>query len=325
MIYIGEYRTLDGQVKERVSRVGDGSIIARFDKTPVPQGPEDIVCPHFLELKWALGCPFSCAWCYLQGTLRMYARGKAPTYRLAVYEARPYAGIERALRELFRLPYPDEPEVLNAGELADSLMSEKEPFPFTLFAVPLFETQERYRLLLLSKAPWVDNLVKMGPHRQTIVSFSLNAEPVARRWEKAPPVQERIAAAAKVFRAGYEVRIRVDPIVPYPDDDWFGGYTRLLDEVFDHFTPSRITLGSLRGLQSTINMAQDRSWTSYLTENSSWGRRMPEGARLETFGRIMDYLRNRYGYTHMALCKEPVSVWEALGMDWRHCRCNCVL
>lgn len=324
MIHIAEYETLDGQVKSLVTRVDDGSIIVRFDKTPTPRTNEDIVCPHFLELKWALGCPFSCAWCYLQGTMRMYARKKRPTYRLAVYEANPYAHVERALRQLFRLSYPDEPELLNAGELSDALMSEREPFPFTRFAVPLFETQNRYRLLLLSKAPWVENLVEMGPHRQTIVSFSLNAAPVAKRWEKAPPVQHRIEAAARLVQVGYEVRVRVDPIVPYPDDDWLVGYFHLLDEIFARFRPSRITLGSLRGLQSTINAASDRTWVDYLDKPSPWGRRIAEGVRLEAFGHIIEHLQTRYGYFQVALCKEPVNVWETLRMDWQHCQCNCV-
>lgn len=325
MIQIGEYETFDGQRKSLVAQVGDGSIICRFDKTPAPRGPEDIVCPHFLELKWALGCPFNCAWCYLQGTLRLYPRKKAPTYRLAVTEENPYAEVERALRELFRLTYPSDSEVLNAGELADSLMAEREPFPFTRFAVPLFETQGRHRLLLLTKAPWVDHLVEMGSHRQTIVSFSLNSEPVALRWEKAPLMHDRIEAAAQVAQVGYEVRIRVDPIVPYPEDGWLSGYICLLDKVFTRFIPSRITLGSLRGLQSTINSARDRSWVKYLTEQSPWGRRMPEDKRLETFSGIMEYLERRYSYTQVALCKESVRVWEALGLDWRNCRCNCVI
>ena len=310
MIHIGEYETLTGEVKSLVARVGDGSIIVRFDKTPPPRSAEDIVCPHFLELKWALGCPFNCAWCYLQGTMRMYAQKKAPTYRLAIYEDNPYAHIERALRTLFRLPFPDEPELLNAGELSDALMSEREPFPFTRFAVPLFETQDRYRLLLLSKAPWIENLVEMGPHRQTVVSFSLNAEAVAKRWEKAPPVRDRIEAAARVAQVGYEARVRVDPIVPYPDGKWLTGYLRLLDQILTHFRPSRITLGSLRGLQSTINAASDRTWVDYLSERSRWGRRMPEQKRLEAFGNIIEHLRTRHDYTQVALCKEPVSVWR---------------
>jgi len=73
-VHFKEYKQLDGSSKMLVSRVGDGSIITRFDKTPLPGSRGDVVCPHFLELKWATGCPYSCAWCYLQGTFRSRAR-----------------------------------------------------------------------------------------------------------------------------------------------------------------------------------------------------------------------------------------------------------
>ena len=69
-VYIESVRDLTGRVEKRIVKVGDGSIIKLFDRTPVPTKKTDVVCPHFLELKWANGCPFSCAWCYLQGTFR---------------------------------------------------------------------------------------------------------------------------------------------------------------------------------------------------------------------------------------------------------------
>jgi len=58
-----EYKNLNGEKRKLVSHVNDGSIITRFDKTPLPQKATDVVCPHFLELKWAYGCPFDCSWC----------------------------------------------------------------------------------------------------------------------------------------------------------------------------------------------------------------------------------------------------------------------
>ena len=71
-------KMLNGQAKESPVRVGDGSIIKMFDKTHFPEKPLDVVCPHFLELKWANGCNFNCAWCYLQGTLRFRPMKKKP-------------------------------------------------------------------------------------------------------------------------------------------------------------------------------------------------------------------------------------------------------
>ncbi len=50
------YTVLDGSEQVLVQKVGDGSIMKRFDKRPIPQRLTDVVCPHFLELKWAYGC-----------------------------------------------------------------------------------------------------------------------------------------------------------------------------------------------------------------------------------------------------------------------------
>jgi len=47
------YKTLDGSCKRLVQRVGDGSIMRRFDKTRCPEKETDVVCPHFLELAWS--------------------------------------------------------------------------------------------------------------------------------------------------------------------------------------------------------------------------------------------------------------------------------
>ena len=316
-VSVTEYTTLDGSKIDLIKQVGNGLIVKRFDLTPTPRNQVDIVCPHFLELKWALGCPYDCAWCYLRGTLRHYPRKKSPTYRN-------YKEIELHIRRFFRATYPPRSEILNTGEVADSLMSETTNRPFSKFIIPLFETQNKHKVLFLTKGTYIKNLLDINPHNQAIISFSLNAEPVASKWERAPLVKERIRAARKVFDAGYETRIRIDPIVPYPKDTWQKHYRELVDQIFSEFFPQRITLGSLRGLQSTINEAEDKSWVDYLREPSKWGRRILFKHRLETFAAIIYYLKKEYDYTKVALCKEPVMMWENLGMDWKKCACNCV-
>ena len=77
-VFVDFVSSLNGKKERRVVKVGDGSIIKLFDRTPPPRKDTDVVCPHFLELKWANGCPFNCAWCYLQGTFRFLDRGKKP-------------------------------------------------------------------------------------------------------------------------------------------------------------------------------------------------------------------------------------------------------
>jgi len=307
-----DYLRLDGNVEHLVKQVNSGEIIKRFDKTPFPRKPSDVVCPHFLELKWAYGCPFNCAWCFLQGTLRFIGKNpRVKPYKLTLSHTRAF------------LESDSPPEMLNTGELADSLMSERSEDPFSIRIIPLFEEYGKHKVLFLSKAPWVENILKLDGQKTTVMSFSLNALPVAKRWEKAPSPLLRIEAAKKVWEAGYETRIRIDPIVPV--ENWKKHYLELVDLIFENLTPERITLGTLRGLQTTINNAYDKSWVKYLSERSNWGLKPAFKTRLEIYQTIINYLKDKYNYKNVALCKETMEMWNALRLDYRKIRCNCIL
>jgi spore photoproduct lyase len=314
-VFTKNYRLIDGNKKKLVERVSDGSIIKRFDKTDYPKNPSDVVCPHFLELKWANGCPFSCAWCYLQGTYRFLPTGKSPRLK----DREKIGKHVEAFLDCNKGP----PEILNSGELSDSLMTEKSKEPFSDFILEYFEKQKKHKILFLSKSNCVRNLVKIEENGQSIASFSLNAKNVADRWEKAPGIQARINAAAKVAEVGFETRIRIDPMVPY--GDWKTQYFRLIDEIFNQFKPERITIGSLRGLQSTINNSKDKTWVNYLGEYSNWGRKIPFEQRYEMYKTIIDYMKSTYKYKRIALCKETIEMWKKLNMDFHKIKCNCII
>ncbi|MDO9210911.1 MAG: hypothetical protein Q7V48_09215, partial [Deltaproteobacteria bacterium] len=103
-----KYNCIDGIERILVSLINDGSIITRFDKTPLPKNSSDVVCPHFLELKWAYGCPFDCSWCYLKGTFRFRPNGKEPVIK-------DYGKIELHTKAF--LEEVKTPEILNTGEI----------------------------------------------------------------------------------------------------------------------------------------------------------------------------------------------------------------
>jgi len=307
----------DGSSKLLVQQVGDGSIIKRFEKTPPPVNPKDVVCPHFLELKWAYGCPYNCAWCYLKGTLRLL-----PTKTKPVLKSR--RKISSHLKAFFNATsggYPS--ELLNTGELADSLMDEKCDNPFSEFIISLFQSQKKHKVLFLTKSNNIENLLSRASP-QVIVSFSINTKTVAKRWEiGAPSPIKRIEGAEKVARAGYEVRVRLDPIVPI--QNWYQEYVELLRIIFKKITPERITLGTLRGLQSTINEARDKSWTRFLVETTNWGKRISFDQRYEVYHKVLTYLEDKYGFSNVALCKETKEMWEKLGKSYKKIKCNCIL
>jgi spore photoproduct lyase len=312
-IAYGEYQQLDGCKEAAVRYVADSSIISRFDKTPLPVRSTDVICPHFIELKWAYGCPFDCAWCYLKGTFRFHPTKTKPVIKdLAKVELH----TRRFLEEVTT------PEILNTGEIADSLMAEGTSQPFSRFIIPMFEAQNRHKVLFVTKSDNIRHFLEINPHNQVIISFSLNADDVASRWEKgAPSVNRRIEAGRKLNAAGYEVRVRIDPMVPV--EGWTAYYTRLVEQIFNNFTPSRITLGSLRGLQTTVNGSSDKSWVEFLKESSNWGKKIDFKTRYNMYTTVIRYLKERYNYSEVALCKETVAMWGRLGMDYKKIKCNC--
>jgi spore photoproduct lyase len=308
------YQCLSGKKQTLVEQVNDGSIIIRFDKTPHPQNPSDIVCPHFLELKWAYGCPFDCAWCYLKGTFRFRPERLKPAFK-------PLEKVKLHMESF--LEQVETPEILNSGEIADSLMSEGDNDPFSKFIIPLFQKQKRHKVLFVTKSGNIKHLLEIPDPQQAIISFSLNAEAVSQRWEgRAPSVMARIEAARKLYEHGYEVRARIDPMVPV--EEWDRHYRSLISTIFDNFLPERITLGSLRGLQSTINGVKDKSWTAYLKETSNWGKKIDFKTRYEMYQTVIRYLKDQYNFSKVALCKETVAMWEQLEMDWKQVKCNCI-
>ena len=313
-IHYKEYQQLNGEKEILIQKVNDGSIITRFDKTPLPKKQIDVVCPHFLELKWAYGCPFDCSWCYLKGTFRFRPEvmGK-PVIK-------DYEKIELHVKTF--LNEVKTPEILNTGEIADSLMFERGNLPFSKFIIPIFSTQNLHKVLFVTKSSYVNNLLEVEETDQAIISFSLNAVPVARKWEKAPDVLKRIDAATKIYDAGYETRIRIDPMVPVAG--WEKHYLQLLDIIFENIVPERITLGSLRGLQSTINNTNDRSWVKYLSERSGWGKKIDSKTRHALYSTMIDQLKTKYDFDKIGLCKETKKMWEKLGMDYKKIKCNCV-
>ena len=288
-------------------------ILYYFRKTP-----ESIKCPHFWELRWAYGCPYDCAYCYLRGT---FYGNKKPRYvdLNEVLSTLDYAFKDKTL----------EPSIFNSGELADSLMNPK----IMEKIANKFEEQKKHKLLLLTKGVHdlskIDFLVQK-PRKQTILSLSLNARKVWSLWEHLTPSPEkRLEIARRAMESGYEVRMRIDPV--FPIDNWEVHYEdfiyRLLSKLPED--PDRFTLGTPRGLAKTLRFADDRTWEKIAftdkPERTGWGKKVPKSLRKEIYIFFYDKLTNLgFDKSRIAMCKETKSMWEELGLNPDSCRCNCI-
>lgn len=282
-------------------------IVSLFHKTP-----PDIACGRFWELRWAYGCPLDCNYCYLRGTMKGNMK-PSPLKPLHVLNA-----IDEAFQKI------KEPSIFNTGELSDSLM-----YPSLMeLIVDKFEQQDLHKVALLSKMGIrnVDFLLKKL-RRQTICAWSINAPQVAAKWEKAAaPPAERINAARMVSEAGYDTRVRIDPI--FPIENWRKHYEELLYQLLSEFEPNRIILGTPRGLWKTIKYARDAkidmSWSSFFKEDSSWGKKLDYRLRKEMYQFMFDKL-DTLGYqkSRVTMCKETVGMWNELNKTYRPLTCNC--
>ncbi len=320
LVKFKEYEFLDGTHHLLVEKVADGGVIRRFEKTPKPADPTDVVCPHFLELAWAGGCFYDCSWCYIKGTYRWRLQ---PDGRVRPF----FKDRDRIRRDVLAFVNSrSEFEILNTGELCDSLMGEGLPEPFSEFIMPMFKGR-KHKVLFLTKGDNVRHFLENDWRENAVLSWTFNAESVSRRWEVgAPEPRRRLEAAEKAYEAGYEVRVRIDPIVPI--NGWEEDYKRLIDSTFKVLRPERITLGTLRGLVSTLSSVKDRSWTVYLDEWSGWGKKMIFQERFKAYVTLLEYLREKYSFSKVGVCKDTLRMWgalEGLGLDWRRIHCNCIL
>ncbi|MGD0405998.1 MAG: radical SAM protein [Candidatus Bathyarchaeia archaeon] len=294
--------------KEEKEHAWQGNrIVVPFDKTP-----PDIACGMFWELRWAYGCPFNCSYCYLRGTMRGKMKPQYVRTELVL----------QALDEAFAKI--ETPAIFNSGELSDSLMNSQLMKPI----VDKFEEQKKHKIYLLSKCGTQNiGFLQEKLRKQVICGWSINAPEIAIRWEKgAAPPENRIEAAAMVSKAGYDTRIRIDPI--FPVKEWQVYYTNLLERILSQFTPKRIILGTPRGLWKTIKYAKEANanleWTQFFAEDTSWGKKLAFEQRKEIYQFFFDKLRSvGYHQSKISLCKETAKMLEALKLKYSLGLCNC--
>jgi spore photoproduct lyase len=203
--------------------------IQQFDG---PDAASGVVCFKFWQLVHASGCPFRCAYCFLQTTT--YFR-----LNKAALAGQVYGNWEQMVEEVKDWLSCPVPRMLVVGELQDGLAFDSAYAavtgkPLTHHLIPLFAAQGRHRLIFLTKSTLIKHALKLEPTPQVVFSWSVNAEYVGRRWEQGAPLPgRRFAAAAMVQEAGWPIRFRLDPMIPYQEgeEDWRAGYAEAIGRI----------------------------------------------------------------------------------------------
>ena len=290
-----------------------------------------MMCPEFDRVKFASnGCYYNCDWCFLKATYRANQNFINVHVQYDLIKEK----IEKHIKKSGR------PVMYDSGELADSLAMEHLTKCGQEF-IPWFGKQENGYLYMLTKSDNVDSILKLDHNKHTIITWSINADFVSRIYEVgASSFRERINAAKKVQKAGYPIRLRLDPIIPIPQ--WNTHYTGAIKTLLTELKPERITLGTLRLEAQLYNMRDSIFANPKLKEMVALMKPMlkeislPDGKksigkysfsqdqRIELFRFAIGEIR-KYSDCDIALCKETKDVWEQAGLDLKECKCVCQL
>jgi len=191
----------------------------------------------------AYGCPFDCAYCFLQS----YFEHGAPVL---------FTNREDLLRELathLQAQPRDRTATYHAGEFSDALALEARS-RFAADAIPLFRDYPHARLELRTKCAGVEALLPADPPPNVVVSWTLTPQTAWRRYEAGTPEPVRRLISARACQdLGYRVGIRLDPALLLPA--WEREYEELLEEVFRHLVPAGIESFVLGGFRFTSVLA----------------------------------------------------------------------
>lgn len=204
--------------------------------------------------------------------------------------------------------------------------------------IPLFADPESNpdgrQLVLLTRSANTHYLAGL-PTPNIIVSMSLNPQSVADHWENVWPdgervtrtIADRVEALVEAQRMGFNVRIRLDPILLI--EGWEEAYRQFVAEAATAgLQPTRVTLGIYRQQTSQL-----REWARYwglppldwrpgVMAKDGTHEHIPMEQRIATYRLIAGLVQATWPEAEVALCKETQQVWAAgiVRRSW----CNCL-
>ncbi|MCE4616285.1 MAG: radical SAM protein [Aeropyrum sp.] len=180
------------------------SILSVFD----PWNSPLCYCPIKYSLNPYTGCSFECIYCYATSYIgvKPSTPKKAASLRLE--------------RDIAKIPPGS---IINIGTSSDPYPEVEENIGVTRRILERL-IPEGFRILITTKGTlyaWRDlDLIASGNVAVTPTITGLDSNEVLRIVESGAPSQgERLSAAREASRAGVPIAVRIDPIIPYVNDD----------------------------------------------------------------------------------------------------------
>lgn len=194
------------------------------------------------------------------------------------------------------------------------------------------------RMVLLTKSANVRFLGEVAEKNRPfiIMTFSVNPQGIADLWEgqypdgeRIPPaMQTRLEAAKYAQGLGYEIRLRVDPIL-WPAD-WQEQYADFVAQVQAvGLVPALWTLGSYREKNAQLDTWREKwglpplGWTppreDFVRDGTHF--RVPAEVRVSLYAQVAALIHDSFPGAEVGLCKETHQVRKAAGRAGTRCNC----
>lgn len=271
---------------------------------PCP-GTKNYLCCGYTILNFAANCPVNCTYCILQSYLN--------NPFMVVY-----ANTDEMLREMDNVldHHPETFFRVGTGEFTDSLVLEHLT-SFSTRLVPHFAGRENAIIELKTKTDIIENLQGLDHGGKTVVSWSLNAEPVVKSEEpSACSLDARLQAARLCAKWGYVVGFHFDPLIYYPG--WELDYQLVVERIFQTVDPSCIcwiSLGCFRYMPGLKPVVMERYPSSKLfcgefIRGLDGKMRYFKPIRIAMYRKMAAWIRECSPDVPVYLCMESREVWE---------------
>ena len=268
------------------------NLISRFD----PWRSGLCTCPSKLTFNPYTGCDHACTYCY------------ASSYVPRFSDCRPKKDlIHRLRREAARLN----------GEIL-SISNSSDPYPVLEEKMGLMRdcldilSRHKCSVQIVTKSPLVTRDIDLLKRIPSMVSLTVTTDDdyTARLIEpRAPPVSARLKAAETLVDNGVPTSVRIDPIIPFLNDDMEGLVRALASVGVRHVTSStfKVRPDAWRRFSGQLPDVAEKLKPLYFEEGvmKAGYRYLPEGLRFRLMKKVGS-LAGKYGMK-FGTCREGLS------------------
>jgi spore photoproduct lyase len=176
------------------------------------------------QLPLVSGCMGMCEYCYLNTQM-----GKKPYVKIHV-------NLDEILNKALEYTEIRKPYITIFEGAATSDPIPVEPYSGALKkAIEFFGKEEYTQFRFVTKYTDVDSLLNLEHQGRTTIRFSINTDYVIQKFEhRTPLLDERIQAAFKIAKSGYQLGFIIAPVFLY--DNWKKDYMELILSLSKMFT-----------------------------------------------------------------------------------------